>query len=171
MAGKPWAPRKVHTVLLFRLLMGGVDGAPIAPADAARNRARIVAVDCEHGPVIAIAGRFVHTSIHATVGALLDGAPLNGNTTSGPYVSWQTHLGVPPGARVEFIVKGPPLGVGGLLVTRAVDTGPGGENDPNRALATMHRFLTEFGMTPASRSRVGVVNGASKKSAASKYLG
>ena len=27
----------------------------------------------------------------------------------------------------------------------------------NRALETMHRFLTEFGMTPASRSRVSVV--------------
>jgi FtsP/CotA-like multicopper oxidase with cupredoxin domain len=44
------------------------------------------------------------------------------------------HIGVPPGARVEFIVKSPPLGVPALLVTRAVDTGPAGENDPNRAL-------------------------------------
>src|SRR6201999_3750767 len=54
----------------------GTDGAPIAPADGARNRARKIAVDCDRGPVIAIAGRFVHTSIHATVGALLDGAPV-----------------------------------------------------------------------------------------------
>ncbi len=67
----------------------------------------------------------------------LDGVPLNHNGTSGDFVSWQTHLGVPPGARVEFIMKGPPLGVTGLLVTRTVDTGPGGENDPNRALATI----------------------------------
>ena len=52
-------------------------------------------------------------------------------------VAWQTHLGLPPGARVEFIVKGPPAGVTGLLVTRTVDTGPGGENDPNRAIATI----------------------------------
>ena len=50
-------------------------------------------------------------------------------------ISAQTHLGVPPGARVEFIVEGPPAGTTGLLVTRTVDTGPGGENDPNRALA------------------------------------
>jgi FtsP/CotA-like multicopper oxidase with cupredoxin domain len=48
---------------------------------------------------------------------------------------WQTHLGVPPGVRVEFIVQGPAEGEDGLLVTRTVDTGPGGENDPNRALA------------------------------------
>jgi FtsP/CotA-like multicopper oxidase with cupredoxin domain len=69
----------------------------------------------------------------------LDGVPLNENGTSpADYVSWQTHLGVPPGARVEFIVTGPPIGTHGLLVTRTVDTGPGGENDPNRALATIH---------------------------------
>jgi len=67
----------------------------------------------------------------------LDGVPLNQNGTLGDFVSWQTHLGVPPGARVEFIVKGPPKGTTGLLVTRTVDTGPGGENDPNRALATI----------------------------------
>jgi FtsP/CotA-like multicopper oxidase with cupredoxin domain len=67
----------------------------------------------------------------------LDGVPLNQNGTSGDFVSWQTHLGVPPGARVEFIVKGPPLGTTGLLVTRTVDTGPGGENDPNRMIATI----------------------------------
>jgi FtsP/CotA-like multicopper oxidase with cupredoxin domain len=65
----------------------------------------------------------------------LDGVPLNENGTLGDFVDWQTHLGVPPGARAEFIVKGPPAGVPGLFVTRTVDTGPGGENDPNRAIA------------------------------------
>jgi FtsP/CotA-like multicopper oxidase with cupredoxin domain len=65
----------------------------------------------------------------------LDGVPLNENKLLGDFVDWQTHLGVPPGARVEFIVKGLPAGVPGLLVTRSVDTGSGGENDPNRAIA------------------------------------
>jgi FtsP/CotA-like multicopper oxidase with cupredoxin domain len=65
----------------------------------------------------------------------LDGVPLNTSGKSGDSVNWQTHLAVPPGARVEFIVTGPALGVTGLFVTRTVDTGPGGENDPNRALA------------------------------------
>jgi FtsP/CotA-like multicopper oxidase with cupredoxin domain len=64
----------------------------------------------------------------------MDGVPIDQNG-AGDAVSWQTHLGVPPGARVEFIVQGPAAGVAGLLVTRTVDTGPGGENDPNRALA------------------------------------
>jgi arabinofuranan 3-O-arabinosyltransferase len=54
----------------------GADGSPIAPADAARNRSREVSVDCDQGPVIAVAGRFVHTSIRTTVGALLDGDPV-----------------------------------------------------------------------------------------------
>ena len=40
----------------------------------------------------------------------LDGVPLNRNKALGDFVDWQTHLGVPPGARVEFIVKGPPCG-------------------------------------------------------------
>jgi FtsP/CotA-like multicopper oxidase with cupredoxin domain len=67
----------------------------------------------------------------------LDGVPLNGNGTTGDFISWQNHIGVPPGGRVEFIVTGPPVGVPGLLVTRTVDTGVGGENDPNRMLATI----------------------------------
>jgi FtsP/CotA-like multicopper oxidase with cupredoxin domain len=67
----------------------------------------------------------------------LDGVPLNRSGMVGNYVDWENHIGVPPGGRAEFILKGPPLGVSGLLVTRTVDTGVGGENDPNRALATI----------------------------------
>jgi FtsP/CotA-like multicopper oxidase with cupredoxin domain len=65
----------------------------------------------------------------------MDGAPLNQSGLAHDFVDWQTHLGIPPGARMEFIVKGPPAGVSGLLVTKTVDTGPSGENDPNRAIA------------------------------------
>ena len=67
----------------------------------------------------------------------IDGVPLNQNGLPRDFVDWQTHLGIPPGARMEFIVKGPPAGVSGLLVTKTVDTGPSGENDPNRAIATV----------------------------------
>jgi FtsP/CotA-like multicopper oxidase with cupredoxin domain len=67
----------------------------------------------------------------------IDGVPINFNGGPAPPVEWVNHIGVPPGSRVEFIVDGPPVGVPALLVTRAVDTGPGGENDPNRALATI----------------------------------
>jgi len=47
-------------------------------------------------------------------------------------------------------VKGPPLGNTGLLVTRTVDTGPGGENDPNRMIATIKAFED----APEPRSRL-----------------
>jgi FtsP/CotA-like multicopper oxidase with cupredoxin domain len=68
----------------------------------------------------------------------MDGVPIGEGTpegSSGAAVNWQMHLGIPPGARVEFIVQGPSEGGTGLLVTRTVDTGPGGENDPNRMIA------------------------------------
>jgi FtsP/CotA-like multicopper oxidase with cupredoxin domain len=67
----------------------------------------------------------------------IDGVPLRFNGSPAPPIEWVNHIGVPPGARVEFIVDGPPLGVSALLVTRAVDTGPAGENDPNRALVSI----------------------------------
>jgi len=67
----------------------------------------------------------------------IDGVPLNRNGNAANAVVWSDHIGVPPGARVEFIVSGPPLGMPALLVTRTVDTGQGGENDPNRALARL----------------------------------
>ena len=67
----------------------------------------------------------------------IDGVPIKFNGSPAPEVQWINHIGIPPGARAEFIVEGPPLGVPALLVTRAVDTGPGGENDPNRALASI----------------------------------
>jgi FtsP/CotA-like multicopper oxidase with cupredoxin domain len=67
----------------------------------------------------------------------MDGVPMGYNDPTGDAVGPQNHIALPPGARVEFVVTGPPEGQTGLLVTRTVDTGPGGENDPNRALATI----------------------------------
>ena len=67
----------------------------------------------------------------------IDGVPINFNGSPSAPIIWVNHLGVPPGGRIEFIVEGPPLGVPALLVTRTVDTGPDGENDPNRALASI----------------------------------
>lgn len=69
-------------------------------------------------------------------------------------VSTQTHIALPPGARVEFIVTGPPQDETGLLVTRTVDTGPGGENDPNRMLAKIVPSSTAE--EPQSKLSLGV---------------
>ena len=65
----------------------------------------------------------------------MDGVPMNHGEGQRESVNTQMHIGLPPGARVEFTVTGPADGVDALLVTRTVDTGPGGENDTNRALA------------------------------------
>jgi FtsP/CotA-like multicopper oxidase with cupredoxin domain len=67
----------------------------------------------------------------------IDGVPINTSGSAGPATEWSDHIGLPPGARVEFIITGPAAGAAGLLVTRTVDTGQGGENDPNRALASI----------------------------------
>jgi arabinofuranan 3-O-arabinosyltransferase len=92
------------------------DGRPIATADAARNRARHVSVDCEHGPVIAIAGRFVHTSIQTTVGALLDGTPVAAQVCD------RQPILLPAGQQELLISPGPQFVVDGAQLSRPVAT-------------------------------------------------
>jgi FtsP/CotA-like multicopper oxidase with cupredoxin domain len=67
----------------------------------------------------------------------LDGVPVNENGNQGQQVVWKGHVLIPPAGRAEFIVKGPKEGVRAGLVTRSVDSGPAGENDPTRPLATI----------------------------------
>ena len=67
----------------------------------------------------------------------IDGVPINSSGHGARAIAWVDHIGIPPGGRVEFIMSAPPAGVPGLLITRSVDTGKGGENDPNRALASI----------------------------------
>ncbi|GAA2774716.1 alpha-(1-_3)-arabinofuranosyltransferase [Mycolicibacterium pallens] len=54
----------------------GPDGKPVAAADAAANRTRTIEIPCGQGPIVAVSGRFVQTSVTTTVGALLDGEPV-----------------------------------------------------------------------------------------------
>jgi FtsP/CotA-like multicopper oxidase with cupredoxin domain len=63
--------------------------------------------------------------------------PINENGMAGNRALWVKHVGVPPGGRIEFVVKGPAEGAKGMLVTRSVNTGAAGENDPARPLATI----------------------------------
>jgi len=67
----------------------------------------------------------------------LDGVPIDDNGVGGHGLLWKSHILVPPAGRVEFILKGPPLGAQATLMTRGVDTGAAGENDPSRPLATI----------------------------------
>ncbi len=55
----------------------------------------------------------------------------------------QTHILLAPGARAEFIVVGPLQSItSAVLKTLKVDTGPGGDNDPLRPLATVQLTQT-----------------------------
>jgi FtsP/CotA-like multicopper oxidase with cupredoxin domain len=67
----------------------------------------------------------------------MDGIPLDQNGMDADRIIWESHLALPPAGRTEFIFKGLPEGAQGSLVTRTVDTGPAGENDPTRPLATV----------------------------------
>jgi FtsP/CotA-like multicopper oxidase with cupredoxin domain len=67
----------------------------------------------------------------------LDGVPIDDNGVGGRGLLRKSHVLVPPAGRVEFILKGPPLGAQASLMTRGVDTGAAGENDPSRPLATI----------------------------------
>ena len=79
----------------------------------------------------------------------LDGTPLNYGNSEGHNVLWKSHILLPPAGRAEFILKGPPPAVAAAFVTRSVDTGPAGENDPTRPLATIR--VSPDAAEPASR--------------------
>jgi FtsP/CotA-like multicopper oxidase with cupredoxin domain len=67
----------------------------------------------------------------------MDGNPINENGLFGNRILWESHILLPPAGRVEFILKGIPQGTNASFITRVVDTGPAGENDPTRTLATI----------------------------------
>ncbi len=67
----------------------------------------------------------------------LDGVPITKNGAIPNRVLWQGHMLVPPGGRISFVYRTPPSGTQATLLTSAVDTGPAGENDPIRPLATI----------------------------------
>jgi FtsP/CotA-like multicopper oxidase with cupredoxin domain len=67
----------------------------------------------------------------------LDGVPVTEGGAPDKPIMWQSHAQIPPAGRVELIVRGPPAGKTASLVTRTVDTGSAGENDPTRPLATV----------------------------------
>jgi FtsP/CotA-like multicopper oxidase with cupredoxin domain len=79
----------------------------------------------------------------------MDGVPLNANDLGGPGFIWLNHIGLPPGGRAEFIVKGPLEGTEAVLLTRSVNTGAAGENDPVRPIAKI--LVSPVAPEPVSR--------------------
>ena len=70
----------------------------------------------------------------------LDGVPTGSQdgTRRGKLVT-KSDILMPPAGRAEFIVSGPSVQVKhATFLTLAIDTGPGGDNDPQRRLASIH---------------------------------
>lgn len=89
----------------------GADGNPVAAAEAARNKVRAITVGCDSdlpGPVIAVSGRFVHTAIHTTAGALLNGEPVPALPCESDPIS------LPQGQQELLISPGPAFVVDGV---------------------------------------------------------
>ncbi len=120
---------------LAEVLVLGADGNPIAAADATRNRGREIDLGCDRGPVIAVAGRFVHTSIRTTVGALLDGEPIVALACERDPIALpagQQELLIGPGA--AFVVDGAELSAPAAaeLPSATIASAPTGTWGPSR---------------------------------------
>ncbi|MCV7175651.1 alpha-(1-_3)-arabinofuranosyltransferase [Mycolicibacterium sphagni] len=88
----------------------GTDGKPIAAADAAANRKRTIEIPCGQGPIVAVSGRFVQTSVITTVAALLDGEPIPAHACDPTPIALpagQQELLISPGS--AFVVDGAAL--------------------------------------------------------------
>ncbi|HUO05913.1 MAG TPA: multicopper oxidase domain-containing protein [Candidatus Binataceae bacterium] len=71
---------------------------------------------------------------------------------------------LPPAGRAEFIVTGPSRSVGSAsLVTLGINTGPDGDNDPPRTLATIETGFSLGSAKPAKDSVVPPVDGPTWK--------
>jgi FtsP/CotA-like multicopper oxidase with cupredoxin domain len=106
--------------------------------------------------------RLLFNNVPQSVGLVaLDGAALNHENPAKETIEWKSHILLPPAGRAEFIINGPHAGVRTSLVTRSIDTGPVGDNDPVRPLATIqvgevapepHSIPLNAGKAPAAHS-------------------
>jgi len=89
----------------------------------------------------------VNDELQALGVVALDGVPINEDGDLRRRALWQSHALIPPAGRIEVIITSPPPGAKASLVTRTVDTGPAGENDPTRPLASI---ITDPDAPPAT---------------------
>jgi FtsP/CotA-like multicopper oxidase with cupredoxin domain len=90
-----------------------------------------------------------------------DGVPVGSQDGTRPgKLLTQTDVLIPPAGRVEFIVNGPSEEVhSATLKTLHVDTGPGGDSDPERTVAVLQR-TTEAESLPTTEAGNGAFTGA-----------
>ncbi len=128
----------------------GTDGKPIAAPDADRNQRRAVDLECGRGPTIAIAGRFVQTSIHTTVAALLAGEPIAARPCQSEPIA------LPAGEQELLISPGDGFVVDGAQLTTALPLPPSATPTPAQINA-WGPDRREVRVDPAPATRVLVV--------------
>jgi arabinofuranan 3-O-arabinosyltransferase len=136
---------------LAEVAVMGPDGKPVAAADAASNRKRTIEIPCGQGPIVAVSGRFVQTSVTTTVGALLDGEPIPASACD------PTPIALPAGQQELLISPG-----SAFVVDGAVLSGPLASQIPTAPttpadIASWGPDRREFSVTRAATARVLVV--------------
>jgi arabinofuranan 3-O-arabinosyltransferase len=130
-------------------VLGG-DGRPVMAADGPHNRERQVVVDCSRGPILAVAGRFVHTSIHSTVGALLRGEPVAARPCE------DDPIALPAGRQELLISPGDAFVVDGAQLS-VPNTDLAGATTIPAVVGAWGAARREVQVAPAATSRVLVV--------------
>jgi len=100
----------------------------------------------------------------------LDGVPITKNGAIPNRILWQGHMLIAPGGRISFVYRTPPAGTPATLITAAVDTGPAGENDPTRPLATIIP-RTDAPEPPSTLPPASSANSSALAAARSAWLG
>ena len=90
-----------------------------------------------------------------------DGVPVGSQDGTAPgKLLTQTDVLIPPAGRAEFIVTGPGASVhNAVLKTLNIDTGPAGDNDPERTVAVLQKTSVALSL-PATEAATGSFTGA-----------
>jgi arabinofuranan 3-O-arabinosyltransferase len=126
-------------------------GAPIAAADPTRNRARTITLPCGRGPIIAIAGQFLQTSVTTTVGALLDDEPIAARPCQAAPIA------LPPGEQEFLVSPGPAFVVDGVQLAGPLAAQVRGATATAAKTGRWASDHREVDVTPSPTARVLVV--------------
>ncbi|MGV0666229.1 alpha-(1-_3)-arabinofuranosyltransferase [Mycolicibacillus trivialis] len=129
----------------------GPDHEPVAAADPTVNRDRTVTIGCGQGPVVAVAGRFVPTTVTTTVGALLDGQPIAARPCD------PSPIALPLGHQELLVSPGPAFVVDGARLTGSQDPPPAAVATETAETGHWGADRREVRLDPAQQDRVLVV--------------